>query len=157
MTNLKRAGGWMKIKKKKGFTIIESLIYIFMTTLILNEGLFLIVLMYRSYLYNAEITKEYNDIQNFYIELQGIISEPNVGEIKCSDNKLIFSKYDDKTGEEKKSIQYEPEGKSVVVKYSSKPENKMIGNISDIHFIKKNKLIYIVIYDEDGREFISCV
>ncbi|MDO5516896.1 MAG: hypothetical protein Q4F66_05030 [Clostridium sp.] len=151
----------MKIRNKKGYTIIESLIYIFMTTLILNEGLYLTVLMYKSYIYNAEVTKEYNDIQNFYVGFQEIASEKNISEIKCTDNKIIFLKY--VNGEEKKkSIEYKSEGQGVVVR-SYDPygrflnQDKMLGNINNMDFIKKGKLVYMIIYDKDGKEFISCV
>ena len=149
MMNLKKAGGWMKFKKKSGFTILESLIYIFITTLILCEGLSLSVLVYKSYLQNAQITKKYNDIQT------------NVKEIDCTNDKLTFYKYVDKTIK-KKTIEYKPREKSIVVKTTDSKNispnvNKMIGNIKSVNFIKKHNLIYMIICDEDGKEFISCI
>lgn len=161
MMNLKKAGGWMKFKKKSGFTILESLIYIFITTLILCEGLSLSVLVYKSYLQNAQTTKKYNDIQNFYVELQELLSETNVKEIDCTNDKLTFYKYVDKTVK-KKTIEYKPREKSIVVKTTDSKNispnvNKMIGNIKSVNFIKKHNLIYMIICDEDGKEFISCI
>lgn len=152
----------MKNKSKKGFTIIESLIYIFMTTLILNEGIYLTVLMYKSYLCNAQITKEYNDIQNFYVGLQQIVSERNISEVDCdeTENKLIFHKYVENT-EKKKSIEFKSNGSAIVKSYDSKNkllnEDKMLGNVADINFKKKDNLIYMVLYYNDGKEFISCL
>lgn len=159
--NLKKTGGCMMKKSKKAFSIIESLVYIFITMIILSEGLNLTVLMYKSYLENAKIVKEYNDIQNFYLGFQNITSERNIKKVRSSDNKIIFSKYVD--GKIKnKSVQYKASNKSVVVRTYDEygrflNENKMLGNVSNMYVKEKDKLIYLVIYDEEGKEFISCI
>ena len=47
--NFIKVGGWMKFKKRKGFTIIESIIYIFLTVIVLAEGFNLFIHMYKNY------------------------------------------------------------------------------------------------------------
>lgn len=158
--NLIKAGGCMK-KYKNGFSIIESLIYIFMTIIILSGGLSLTVIMYKSYLKNAEVVKECNDIQNFYIYFENIISERNIDKVKCSDKEIKFSKFIDNKVKNK-SIVYKPDDKAIVVRTYNEyggflNENKMLGNVSDMVVKRKDNLIYLIIYDRDGREFISCI
>ena len=81
--------------------------------------------------------------------------------IDCTNDKLTFYKYVDKTVK-KKTIEYKPREKSIVVKTTDSKNispnvNKMIGNIKSVNFIKKHNLIYMIICDEDGKEFISCI
>ena len=159
--NLKKAGGCMMKKRKNAFSIIESLVYIFMTMIILSEGLSLTVLMYKSYIENAKMVKEYNDIQNFYLGFQNIVSERNINKVRYFEKQIIFSKYID--GKIKnKSIQYKPSNRSVVVKTYDEygrflNEDKMLGNISNMYVKEKDQLLYLIICDEEGKEFISCV
>lgn len=156
-----RAGGRVMNKYKKGFSIIESLLYIFMTIIILSEGLNLTIIMYKGYLDNAEVVKEYNDIQNFYVSLQNIIGERNINSVTCSDKEIKFSKYIDNEVKNK-SIVYKPYNKSIVVRTYDEwgrflNENKMLGNVSNMSVKKKDNLIYLIICDNYGKEFISCI
>lgn len=148
-------------KYKKAFSIIESLLYIFITMIILSEGLSLTVIMYKSYLDNAEVIKECNDIQNFYISFQNIIGERNIKEVKYSDKEIKFSKFVDNQVKNK-SIVYKSYNKSIVVRTYDElgrflNENKMLGNVASMSIKKKNNLIYLIICDNYGKEFISCI
>lgn len=149
---------YLNSKKSGGFTIIESLVYIFMTTIILVEGISLYVSMYESYIETRELTIKYNDLQNFYINLDNIISEGNLEQIIINDNSIIFSK-DDKSNNLNKIIKSN-EGK-VVVKYMrsdvTETLNTMLKDIDRFEVKKKGKLIYLIIYDKDGKEFIRCI
>lgn len=149
---------YLNSKKSSGFTIIESLVYIFLTTIILVEGISLYVSMYESYIDARELTIKYNDLQNFYIYLDNIISEGNLEQIIIDDNSIIFSK-DDKSNNLNKIIK-SYEGK-VVVKYTrsdvTETLNTMLKDIDRFEVKKKGKLIYLIIYDKDGKEFIRCI
>jgi len=162
--NLLKVGGWMKYrkyfisKKKRGFTIIESLVYIFLTTMILVEGINLFVLMYKSYIEATKLTIKYNDYQNFYINLDNIICEGGLESILVDDNYILFSKNSEFKNLEKKIKSNE--GK-IVVKYTrygaTESINTMLKDIDNLEVKKKGKIIYLIIHDKDGKEFIRCI
>ena len=162
--NLLKVGGWMKYrkyfisKKKRGFTIIESLVYIFLTTMVLVEGINLFVLMYKSYIEATKLTIKYNDYQNFYINLDNIICEGGLESILVDDNYILFSKNSEFKNLEKKIKSNE--GK-IVVKYTrygaTESINTMLKDIDNLEVKKKGKIIYLIIHDKDGKEFIRCI
>lgn len=149
---------YLNLKKSFGFTIIESLVYIFLTTIILVEGINLYVSMYESYIEARELTIKYNDLQNFYINLDNIISEGNLEQIIIDDKSIIFSK-DDKSNNLNKIIK--SNGGKIVVKYMrsnvTETINTMLKDIDRFEVKKKGKLIYLIIYDKEGKEFIRCI
>jgi hypothetical protein len=162
--SLLRVGGWMKYKKyyiskkKRGFTIIESLVYIFLTTIILVEGLNLYVLMYKHYIDVTKLAIRYNNYQNFYISLDNVISEGNLEEIIIDDNYILLSKNIEDPNLSKTIKSYEGE---IVVKCIDKlgksTINTMIKDIDIIEVKKKGKLNYLIIHDIEGKEFIRCI
>ena len=145
-------------KKKRGFTIIESLVYIFLTTMILAEGINLFVLMYKSYIESTKLTIKYNNYQNFYINLDNIICEGGLESILVDDNYILFSKNSEFKNLEKKIKSNE--GK-IVVKYTrygaTESINTMLKDIDNLEVKKKGKIIYLIIHDKDGKEFIRCI
>ncbi len=145
-------------KRKKGFTIIESLVYIFLTTMILVEGIDLFISMYKSYIETANLTIKYNNCQNFFINLDDIISEGGLEEITVDDNYVLFSK-NDKSGSLDKIIKSN-KGK-IVVKYMrsnvTETINTMLEDIDNLEVKRKGKLIYFIIHDKEGKEFIRCI
>lgn len=149
---------YLNLKKRFGFTIIESLVYIFLTTIILVEGINIYVLIYKSYIEARELTIKYNDLQNFYINLDNIISEGNLEQIIIDDKSIIFSK-DDKSNNLHKIIKAN-EGK-IIVKYMradvTETINTMLKDIDRFEVKIKGKLIYLIIYDKEGKEFIRCI
>lgn len=145
-------------KRKNGFTIIESLVYIFLTTMILVEGINLFVLMYKSYIENTNVTIQYNNCQNFYINLDNIISEGGLEEIIIDDSYILFSK-DIKSNNLDKLIKSN-QGK-IFVKYMrsnvTETINTMLEDIDSFEVKKKENLIYLIIHDKDGKEFVRCI
>lgn len=148
----------MTYKRKNGFTIIESLVYIFLTTMILVEGINLFVLMYKSYIENTNVTIQYNNCQNFYTNLDNIISEGGLEEIIIDDSYILFSK-DIKSNNLDKLIKSN-QGK-IFVKYMrynvTETINTMLEDIDSFEVKKKENLIYLIIHDKDGKEFIRCI
>lgn len=162
--NSLKVGGWMRFKKyitskkKKGFTIIESLVYIFLTTMILVEGINLFVLMYKSYIELTKLTIKYNNYQNFYINLDNIICEGGLEEISVDNKYILFSK-NSKSNNLDKMIKSN-EG-NIIVKYirnnATETSNTMLKEVDNLEVKKKRKLIYLIIHDKNGREFIRCI
>jgi len=144
--------------KNRAFTIIESLVYIFLTTIILVEGINLYVLMYKCYIETTKITIKYNNYQNFYINLDNIISEGGLNEVIVDDKSVLFSKTNEDPNLYKTIKSYEGE---IVVKCINKNGkstiNTMLKDIDNIEVKRKGNLIYLIIHDKDGKEFIRCI
>jgi Tfp pilus assembly protein PilW len=147
-----------KIVNNRGFTIIESLVYIFLTTIILVEGISLYISEYKSYLETQLLTIKCNNYQNFYINLDNIIAEGNIEKIVANSDNIIFSK--DNKAENINKIIKAFDGK-IVVKYtkygSNETINYMLKDIDKLEVITKKNLIYLIIYDKEGKEFIKCI
>ncbi|WP_243145919.1 competence type IV pilus minor pilin ComGF [Clostridium chromiireducens] len=162
--NLLKVGGWMKYKdnnknrKTKAFTIIESLVYIFLTTVILLEGIDIFVSMYKNYIEITQLTIKYNNYQNFFINIDNIISEGGLQKIIVDKNYVTFSN-DNKSNNLDKTIK-SYDGK-ILVKYTrnnvTQTINTMLEDIDRLEIRKKGNLIYFRIYDKDGKEFIRCI
>lgn len=149
---------YVMYKRKNGFTIIESLVYIFLTTMILVEGINLFTLMYKSYIEATNLTIKYNNCQSFYINLDNIISEGGLEEIVIDDSYILFSK-DIKSNNLDKIIKSN-QGK-IFVKYMrsnvTETINTMLEDIDSFEVKKKENLIYLTIHDKEGKEFIRCI
>lgn len=148
----------INLKKKRGFTIIESLAYIFLTTMILAEGINLFLLMYKSYIEQINLTVRYNNYQNFYINFDDIISEGGLNEVIVDNESILFSKIIEDPNLYKTIKSFNGE---IVVKCINKDGKKVINtmlqDIDNLEFKRKGKLIYLIIHDKDGKEFIRCI
>lgn len=149
---------YVTYKRKNGFTIIESMVYIFLTTMVLVEGINLFALMYKSYIETTDLTIKYNNCQNFYINLDNIISEGELEEIIIDDSYILFSK-DIKSKNSDKIIKSN-QGK-IFVKYMNSNVTEtiktMLEDIESFEVKKKERLIYLIIHDKDGKEFVRCI
>lgn len=145
-------------KKKGGFTIIESLAYIFLTTMILASGISLFTSMYRAYLESIQLSIKYNNYQNFFIDLDNIISEGGIKQITVNNNQIKFLKNDEFNSMDKIIKSYD--GK-VFIKYTrndvTQTINTMLEDIDNLEIKGKGKLIYFILHDKEGREFIKCI
>lgn len=156
--NFIKAGGWMKCKRKKAFTLIESIVYIFLSLIILVEGINMLIPMYKTYLEARAKSIRCNEYKNFAVNLNNIICEGSIDEIAQGDDYITLCKsnYDRKM---KKTIRVY-NGKIVVV-YSDGDKiltyNNMLYDVNRMEVYKKNKLIYINIYDMNGEKTICCI
>lgn len=153
-----RSNGSVKCKKRNAFSIIESLVYIFLTTMILAFGINLFISMYETYVKSVQISIRYNNYQNFFVNLDSIISEGKLEKIIVDNNTVIFSKSDNQ-GKIDKVIKSN-QG-AIYIKYlrgnSVETINTMIQDIDKLEIKRKGKLIYFIIYGTDGKEYIRCV
>ena len=161
--NSLKAGGWMRfklniLKNRLGFTLFESIVYIFLTTIILIEGISLFTTMYRYYIESQKISIKYNEIQNFYLNLDNISTEGNLDSIVIDSNNITFVK-NIKYGNLNKIIKANKG--EIFLKYTRgntvETINTMLSNIDKIEVVSKGNLIYLIIYDKDGKEFIRCI
>lgn len=144
-----------KYKKKSGFTIIESMTYIFFISTIFLVSSTLIFDNYKSYIECEEISQTYNKMQNFYINLDSIINKDIVRKIEFDKKTLTI--YRDKDivtiGKNIKSNK-----NYLGAKYDGRiSPNILLKDIENFEVISKGKLIYIKIKDKSGKEFIRCI
>lgn len=148
----------MRYKKKKGFTIIESLVYIFLTTIILSEGINLYISIYKSYIDDANLSIKYDKCQDFFINLDNIISRGRFEKVMVDNNSLTLLKNSDVEDSDKIIKSYNG---AIVVKYVdgnvTKTINTIIEDIDNLEVRKKGKLIYLIVRDKEGKEFIKCI
>jgi competence protein ComGF len=146
------------LRVRKGFTIIESLVYILLTTLILVIGINLFVLIYTSYLEEVQLTIKYNNCQNFFINLDNVICEGGIEEITVNNNQVLFSKGDKVSNSDKIIKSY---GGKIFIKYIkfnvTQTINTMLEDIDTLEVKKKGKLIYFIVHDKEGKEFVRCI
>ena len=148
-----KAGGWMKFKRKKAFTIIESIIYIFLSVIILTEGISLLIPVYKVYLETKNDSMRCNEYTDFYINLNNIVSEGGINDIVIGSDYITFckSEFDDDI---KKTIRVYD--KKLIVLYS-RDDDILTYNIEKIEVEKRKNIIYLNIYDENGENFICCI
>lgn len=146
------------LNKRRAFTLIETTIYIFLTTIILLEGISLFTVIYKSYLEEKNISIKYNDLQNFYINLDKIALEGNIDQITVGNNYISFSKG---INSDKISKTIKSNAGDVVVKYTkgntTQTINTILMGIDNLTIQKKRNLIYLIIKDKDGKEFVRCL
>lgn len=143
--------------KKSGFTMIESLVYIFLTTIILVEGINVYVSIYKYYIDKISISSEYNNYQKFFIDIENIIDQGTFEKITVEDNTLLFFEKDNENVLQKKIKSY---AGNVVVKYmntKAQPIIVMLEDIDSLEVTKKGKLIYLKLKNKEGKEFIKCI
>lgn len=156
--NFIKAGGWMKFKKKKAFTIVETIVYIFLSVIIFVEGISSFIPMYKTYLEVKKNSIRCNEYKDFYINLNNIISEGSIDKIVMGKDYITLCKSNYGKNMKKTIRAYE---NKIVVIYARGEEiltyNNMLFNVKKMEVSKKKNLIYINIYDENGDKFICCI
>ena len=158
--HLIKVGGWMKYKfrKKHAFALIESIVYIFLTSIVFLELITCLFSFYASYIEIRNRSINENNMRNFYTSLDYILHENHNEVIKKESNSIVIYK-DSEDDYIVKSIKFYDN--TVVVKYtkgkSTLAINNMLYNIKDFEVVEKDKLIYLIITDMYGKEYIRCL
>lgn len=144
--------------KKSAFTLVESIIYIFLTSIVFLELLTCLFSFYTSYIEIRNSSINQNNIRNFYVNLDCILHEDYNTHIKKENNSIVIYK-DSEDNNIIKTIKFYDN--NVVVKYtqgkSTLTINNMLYNINNFKVIEKNKLIYVVVTDTYGKEYVRCL
>ena len=142
-------------RKSNGFTIIESIVYIFFTAIIFLISTNLIFDSYKLYIQNQEISRAYNKMQNFYINLDSILQKDIIRDIEFGETYLILYRDKDNVLISKNIIS---DKESLGAKYPGRMSpNILLKEVKDFKVIQKDKLIYLKIIDNNGRAFIRCI
>lgn len=144
--------------KKNGFCIIESLTYICIVSMLITVQIHVFLNLYKYYIDLEKTNLKYNNIQNFYLNLSKICSEEDTEIIEtASDNSLYFYKSKDKkkykrikSYDNKLKIQYNLDSNKINV-------NTMLVDVENMTVKEKGNLIYMIIKDRNGKEFIRCM
>ena len=153
----------MKFKKKRGFTLVEAIVYIAIYTIISSIGI-IILLNTRNIYYNT-IDKRLasNSVNEAFITIDNIRKDSNEVLIDENSNTVSFKKKVNQTDFLLKIIQVEKQ--SVIIKYYTASsgnslfydtKNEIISDIDSFNVLQKGKLIYIKV-SKKGREFIMCL
>lgn len=148
----------MKYSKRRGYMLLESIIYIFMTSIVFLTFLTFYVDFYKGYIEIRNGSIFANNLSNFYINLDTMIKDENVENVYTSDNRLYIIKNTDKG--ELISVINEYNNR-IVVKYLR--DNKvlttasMLSDIEEMKIVEKDNLIYICIKENSYKEYIRCI
>ena len=148
----------MKYSKRRGYMLLESIIYIFMTSIVFLTFLTFYVDFYKGYIEIRNGSIFANNLSNFYINLDTMIKDENVENVYNSDNRLYIIKNTDKG--ELISVINEYNNR-IVVKYLR--DNKvlttasMLSDIEEMKIVEKDNLIYICIKENSYKEYIRCI
>ena len=144
--------------KRKGYMLLESIIYIFIASIVFMELLTFYVDFYNGYIEIRNRNIFENNLSNFYINLDEMIKDDNIKEIYASDNRLYIIKDTEKG--QLTSIINEYDNK-VVIKYLRNNKvltrSTMLDFIKEMKIIRKENLIYISIKENSDKEYIRCI
>ena len=150
------------IHNKKGFTLIEMIIYLAVSLLIILIISDIFIISYKSFNKNIKKDSYINSIENGIIAIKDMSMDSRVI-FKEKDNNtlLLYQKFRDFYWVQ--SIY--KKNKQLIVEYSErydngaykiKAEQTIIKNINDFYVYEKENLLYIKIVKE-GEEYITCI
>lgn len=153
----------MKFNKKRGFTMIEAIVYIAIYTIISALGL-IILLNTRNIYYNTMDKRlASNSVNEAFITIDNVCKDSTEVSIDKNSNTVSFKKKVNQTDFLLKILQVE--NQSVIIKYYTASsgntlfydtKNEIIADIDSFNVLQKGKLIYIKV-SKRGREFIMCL
>lgn len=168
-----------KIKKlrKGGFTLIECIAYIFISTIILTIITTITIDGYKHFIRRGEFINREDEIDNAILSIRKIFNDVNNTDYIIKNNKIEIIKEEQGIEEVNnknninkdlnvKSKEFEVISGNLYVKYYSYNEyenkrkhetsNIILENVENFNAFKKRNLIYVDLI-VDGREFLICL
>lgn len=169
-----------KIKKlrKGGFTLIECIAYIFISTIILSIITTITIDGYKHFIRRGEFINREDEIDNAILSIRKIFNDVNNTDYIIKNNKIEIIKEEQGIEEVNnknnainkdlnvKSKEFEVISGNLYVKYYSYNEyenkrkhetsNIILENVENFNAFKKKNLIYVDLI-VDGREFLICL
>ncbi len=168
-----------KIKKlrKGGFTLIECIAYIFISTIILTIITTITIDGYKHFIRRGEFINREDEIDNAILSIRKIFNDVNNTDYIIKNNKIEIIKEEQGIEEVNnknninkdlnvKSKEFEVISGNLYVKYYSYNEyenkrnhetsNIILENVENFNAFKKKNLIYVELI-VDGREFLICL
>ena len=148
----------MKYRKSKGYMLLESIVHIFITSIVILELLTFYVDFYKGYVEIRNRSVFENNLRNFYINLDNMIKDYNVENIYVSEDKLYIIKNTD-NGELTSVVNISDD--KIVVKYLRNNKVLTITNmlymVKELKIKQKENLIYLFIKESSGKEYTRCL
>ena len=148
--------------KKKGFTLLEVLVNISISTVVILIATNVLIDTVNIYYNNLNRNVEINSIVEGFISIDSIAKDDDMKEIMFLDDSVKFY-YKNSEGQMIKElikdnndliIRYYKMGGKVYYPYG--PHNDIITNIEEFKVIKKEKLIYINV-KKGGEIYTKCI
>lgn len=158
--------GGCKVNKKRGYTLIELVAVMAISTIAIAIGLTLTITAYRNYLNIVNKSIRDNEVNNGLLTIERLLTGYMIAEVRVNDeNNTIEIDYLGSHGETKiNTKKIKANTKQIFVetyKYinPTEPANKMpiLMGISNFEIIKKKNLYYYKITLETGEEIIQCI
>lgn len=166
--NLISRGGWnRKIDKRvKGYTLIETVAVIAISTIVMAIGFTLIISTYKSYANMIEESMRTDEIDNALLTIDRLLTGNMITEINPNIEKkeieVNYLRDHEKTLVKTKLIRYQ--GEKLVVETHNKGQpnsllvrNTILKDVKAFTIIKKEKLYYYKITIKTGEEIIQCI
>lgn len=167
--------GWKRSKskkssnKKRGFTLIELILVMFIQLILLSLFFKVVLTSYKSYTALLEGSISQDSFDDSLLNIDRLLKTQMVKEIEVQDtnltsNSMIKIKYKidhNKDEIKEKRIYLDNVNKKVVletyINNEKKGVNIIMRKVSDFTIIKKEKIYYLKIKSMDGDERIICI
>lgn len=152
----------MKLDRKSGFTILESIIYISISLIIITIGVTTFMNCYKSFSKVIEENRIYNQVYNTFNSVEMLCNKEGVFEIGAEGDKLVIYEALDSSGYKVRRI-FKSGNELKVFHYVNyggidnlTGNNPMLKNIEGFKVYKKDNILYLVI-TKGGEEYIKCI
>jgi len=149
-------------RKRKGFTLLEIVIYMGLSLMICLMGYGLVMKLRNIYLISIEESLSLNSVEEAFISIDKFARELDVEHISNINNKVVISKgYFTDDSYEKRIIE-ELNGNLFIGYYDStekeftERKRTLIVNIKNFKVISKGKLIFIT-FEKGGVTYTKCL
>lgn len=148
-------------KKNRGFTLIECIVYMFLSVLIMAMGFKLLVTVTNVFFDTVNMGLDLNSINEGFLDIDRFLRDNKVQKIESDENKLVIYKGDNKNICEIQEIS--KLDNNLVIKYFDirnlskyTTRNTIVSNISDFKVKTKGKIIYLTV-KKGGNEYKRCI
>ncbi|WP_244835343.1 hypothetical protein [Clostridium sp. BJN0001] len=148
------------MNRKNGFTVIETTVYVFITSLLMFIGISVFVFLYKNYLKVVNKVMLCNYIEQYFLSIDNMITEGSVKSLDKDSSAFFINRDTDLTEANGKRIN-KMHDKLIVTSCAGsrylKTYNTLIEGIDNFEVILKGKVYYLIISMKDGRKIIRSV
>lgn len=165
--NIKRIAGW---KKKRGYTLVELLAVMAISTIIMSISFNILVSGFRNLNEYYSFIKITCEIDDSLLNIERLLEEVKINKVEITtgvSSKLIINSDEGKGDTIKKNTIIFYDNKKIKVRrdkyyvYSGKLQssgtNTVLNNVESFEIYKKDKLYYMYLKHESGEERIVCL
>ncbi|ATD55206.1 type II secretion system protein [Clostridium chauvoei] len=160
-----RVYGW-KCSKKRGYSLIELIATLFMSTIILTIGVKLVISSYKAYRELENVSLQNNFIDDACLTINRLTNEIMIADIVCSDetmknkNEIKIScvyKNNNKYFIKDKIIKLNRSKHLIIDIPNETGTNFILKDLKEFKVIKKKNINYIFIKHKSGEIRVQCI